>query len=186
MWSRLYRNHVMLAFPTYDSAKHAWAPQVDINWFLGAARDSKFVRFPTRCMTEEEAVRRALARGQTWVDNRLKRMEGVSSKRRRMFDMIHAFKANPERLRTAQPAPKRTVKPSLSFEEFVHLLAHKGFTLSAKTLQRSFAALVKAKRLKHWSWAQTKRKLVRAGRDRVPAGATPRVPVTERAWCRIL
>ena len=36
MWSRLYRNHVIMAFPTYDTVANAWAPQVDINWFAGS------------------------------------------------------------------------------------------------------------------------------------------------------
>jgi len=73
MWSKLYRGHVMVAFPTYDIANHAWAPQVDISWFLGPAHDSKFVRFPNRFSTEDQAASWALARGQAWIDNHLKR-----------------------------------------------------------------------------------------------------------------
>jgi hypothetical protein len=41
MWSRLYRNHVIMAFPTYDTVANAWAPQADINWFAGSSHDSK-------------------------------------------------------------------------------------------------------------------------------------------------
>ena len=63
MWSRLYRKHVIMAFPTYDTVANAWAPQADINWFAGTSHDSKFVKFSKRCTTEEEAV--------TWVVQRL-------------------------------------------------------------------------------------------------------------------
>jgi hypothetical protein len=74
MWSRLYRNHVIMAFPSYDTVANAWAPQADINWFAGSSHDSKFVRFSKRCTTEEEAVTWGLRRSEVWVDNRLRRL----------------------------------------------------------------------------------------------------------------
>ena len=100
MWSRLYRNHVLMAFPTYDSAKHAWVPQVDINWFIGPSHDSRFVRFPVRFLTEDEAVSWALSRGRAWIDKHVKRPQGHPARRRRMFDVIEAFNQN---LTTARP-----------------------------------------------------------------------------------
>jgi hypothetical protein len=191
MWSRLYRNHVLMAFPTYDSAKHAWVPQVDINWFLGPSHDSTFVRFPSHFLTEDEAVRWALARGQAWIDKRLERLQGRAPKRRRMFDMIEAFnesltKASPQQPRPAQAGPSRSLKPSLTFEEFTHLLAQKkGLTFSVKTLQKSYAALVKVRKTKRWSWAETKRKVMRAQHAPATTGAPRRIPLSERAWDRI-
>jgi hypothetical protein len=74
MWSRLYRNHVIMAFPTYDTVANAWAPQADINWFAGTSHDSKFVQFSKRCTTDEEAVTWVLRRSEVWVDNRLRRL----------------------------------------------------------------------------------------------------------------
>ena len=74
MWSRLYRNHVIMAFPTYDTVANAWAPQADINWFAGTSHDSKFIQFSKRCTTEEEAVTWVLRRSEVWVDNRLRRL----------------------------------------------------------------------------------------------------------------
>ena len=74
MWSRLYRNHVIMAFPTYDTIANAWAPQADINWFAGSSHDSQFVQFSKRCASEEEAVTWALRRSEVWVDNRLRRL----------------------------------------------------------------------------------------------------------------
>jgi hypothetical protein len=83
-----------MAFPIYDIAKHGWAPQVEINSFLGPSHDSTFVRFPSRFLTEGEAVHWALARGQAWIDKRLERLQSRAPKRRRMFDMIEAFNDN--------------------------------------------------------------------------------------------
>ena len=190
MWSRLYRNHVLMAFPTYDSAKHAWVPQVDINWFIGPSHDSRFVRFPVRFLTEDEAVSWALSRGQAWIDIHLERLRGRAPKRRRMFDMIEAFNQGLTTVRLQQPpvalaAPKRAVKVSLTFDEFAHLLAQKRFTFSVKTLQKSYAALVKVRKTKRWSWAETKRKVMRAQQALAPAGAPRRIPLSERAWGRI-
>ena len=53
MWSRLYRNHVIMAFPTYDTVANAWAPQADINWFAGTSYDSEFVQFSLLSTAEE-------------------------------------------------------------------------------------------------------------------------------------
>jgi len=101
MWSRLYRGHVMVAFPTYDIANHAWAPQVDISWFFGPAHDSKFVRFPNRFSTEDQAATWALARGQAWIDNHLKRLHSGGFRRRHAAELTGAneipwAKANPQ------------------------------------------------------------------------------------------
>jgi len=105
MWSRLYRNHVLMAFPTYDSAKHAWVPQVDINWFIGPSHDSRFVRFPVRFLTEDEAVSWALSRGQAWIDIHLERLRGRAPKRRRMFEL--GFVPRPGMDRHTPRAPAR-------------------------------------------------------------------------------
>ena len=29
MWSRVYRNHFIMAFPSFDTATNAWAPQLE-------------------------------------------------------------------------------------------------------------------------------------------------------------
>jgi len=191
MWSRLYRKHVLMAFPTYDSAKRGWAPQVDINWFLGPAHDSTFVRFPVRFLTEDEAVSWALSRGQAWIDKHLERLQGHPARRRRTFDMIEAFNQNlttarPQQPPPAQARPNRSLKSSLTFEEFTYLLAQKkGLTFSVKTLQKSYDALVKVKKIKRWSWAEAKRKVMRAQQAPASAGAPRRIPLSERAWSRI-
>ena len=190
MWSRLYRDHVLMAFPTYDSAKHAWVPQVDIDWFLGTSRDSTFVRFPRRFLTEDEAVTCALARGQAWMDKRLERLQGRALVRR-MFDMTDARdesvkKASVKQPRPTHAAPKPYAKQTFTFEEFESLLAQKGLTINVKTLQKSYAALVKLKKIKRWSWAEAKRKAMRAQHAPTPTGTQPRIPLSERAWGKIV
>ncbi|HXG52809.1 MAG TPA: hypothetical protein VNN77_15535 [candidate division Zixibacteria bacterium] len=71
MWSRLYRNHAMIPCPTFDTASASWVPQVAISWWEDVSRRFEFVEFPDRVTSEEEAVRCALARAETWVDHRL-------------------------------------------------------------------------------------------------------------------
>ena len=190
MWSRLYRDHVLMAFPTYDSAKHAWVPQVDINWFIGTSHDSTFVRFPRRFLTEDEAVSCALARGQAWIDKRLERLQSQSPQRRRMLGMIEALnesltKASVKQPRPVQAATKPHAKQSFTFEEFESLLAQKGLAFNVRTLQKSYAALVKVKKIKRWSWAEAKRKVMRAQQTPAAAGTPRRIPLTERAWGKI-
>jgi hypothetical protein len=104
MWSRLYRNHVIMAFPSYDTVANAWAPQADINWFAGSSHDSKFVRFSKRCTTEEEAVTWALKRSEVWVDNRLRRLSrAILPGRDRRIDMIEATKTHAGKVTPKQP-----------------------------------------------------------------------------------
>jgi hypothetical protein len=104
MWSRLYRNHVIMAFPTYDTVTKAWAPQADINWFAGSFHDSKFVQFSKRCTTEEEAVTWVLRRSEVWVDNRLRRLSGaILPERGRGIDMIEAAKSHLGKVTPEQP-----------------------------------------------------------------------------------
>ena len=106
MWSRLYRNHVIMAFPTYDTVANAWAPQADINWFAGSSHDSKFVRFSKRCMTEQEAVTWALRRSEVWVDNRLRRLNrAILPERGRAIDMIEAAKSHLGKVTPEQARP---------------------------------------------------------------------------------
>ena len=106
MWSRLYRNHVIMAFPTYDTVTNAWAPQADIDWFAGSFHDSKFVQFSKRCTTEEEAVTWALRRSEVWVDNRLRRLSrAILPERGCGIDMIEATKSHLGKVTPEQSRP---------------------------------------------------------------------------------
>ena len=108
MWSRLYRNHVIMAFPSYDTVASAWAPQADINWFAGSSHDSQFVRFFKRCTTEREAVTWALRRSEVWVDNRLRLSRGILPERGRGIGMIEAVKTHLGEVIPKQPVRTRS------------------------------------------------------------------------------
>ncbi len=197
MWSRLYRNHVIMPFPSYDTAASAWAPQADISWCAGPSRESEFVKFPNRFMTEADAVACALRGGEAWIDNRLGRLRsGKGSEPARVIDMIGALKKSLGKVSPTQPA--RTQGPiqwhaekTFTFGQFKSVIAKRGVKLSEQTLQKSYAALVKLRKNNHWSWAQTRQKVEHSRQDSSTAQSPARqqraalIPLTERDWRRI-
>lgn len=197
MWSRLYRNCVIMPFPSYDTATNAWAPQADISWCVGPSRESEFVRFPNRFMTEAEAVACALRSGEAWIDNRLGRLRSVSeSEHARVIDMIGALKKSLEKVRPTQsPLAQGSIQwqaeKSFTFDQFKSAIAKSGLKLSEQTLQKSYTALVKLRKNNHWSWAQTRRKVEHSQQDRGAAQSSARrqktgqIPLTVRDWRRI-
>ena len=66
-----YRDHVIMACPSFDTAKVAWRVQADISWCADTRRDSVFVRFRGRGKTEADAVHRAIQNSLDWIDRRL-------------------------------------------------------------------------------------------------------------------
>jgi hypothetical protein len=173
MWSRLYRTHVIMAFPSYDTVANAWAPQADINWFAGTSHDSKFVRFSKRCTTEEEAVNCALRRSEVWVNNRLRRLSrAILPGRGRGTDMIesaktHLGKVTPEQLVRARSATEPGPEKTLTFYQFKCAFGGSGLKLSDENLQQSHAALTKPRNHNHdhWSRLETRRKLEHTRQD---------------------
>jgi hypothetical protein len=194
MWSRLYRNHVIMAFPTYDTVANAWAPQADINWFAGSSHDSKFVRFSKRCMTEQEAVTWALRRSEVWVDNRLRRLSrAILPERGRGIDMIEAAKSHLGKVTPEQPVRARSATESrpektLTFYQVKCAFGGSGLKLSDENLQKSHAALTKPRNHNHdhWSRLETRRKLEQTRQD-LTAAMLPRaahIPLRQRPWRR--
>jgi hypothetical protein len=196
MWSRLYRNHVIMPFPTYDTAANAWAPQADISWCVGPSRESEFVKFPNRFMTEADAVACALRSGEAWIDNRLGRLRsGSGSEHARMIDMIGALKKSLGKTDLTQPPRSQGsiqwhAQKRFTFGQFKSAIAKSGVKLSEQTLQKSYAALVKLRKNNHWSWAQTRRTVEHSQQDHSAAQSPARqprarIPLTERDWRRI-
>lgn len=69
MSSRLYGDHLIMAFPSFDTTTNRWAPQADISWnHKSPRRKFAFVRFPKRCKTEAEAITAALNMAEAWID----------------------------------------------------------------------------------------------------------------------
>lgn len=120
MWRRLYRNHVIMAFPSYDTATNAWAPQADISWCAGPARESEFVKFPNRFMTEADAVACALRMGQAWIDNRLGRLRSeTGSEHARVIEMVGALKKGLGKVSPRQSARRCRDWPSRGLMSFL-------------------------------------------------------------------
>ena len=71
MWSRTYRDHFIMAFPSFDAATRKWRAQADISWLAGNRRDSAFVRYPPHRATEVQAVDFALQQSLNWIDERI-------------------------------------------------------------------------------------------------------------------
>ena len=198
MWSRLYRNHVIMPFPSYDTAANAWAPQADISWCVGTSRESEFVRFPNRFMTEADAVACALRKGEAWIDHHLGRLRSTSgSEHTSVIDMIRTLKKSQNKLSPtqgprAQGSIQRHAEKTFTFGQFKSVIGKSGVKLSEHTLQKSYSALVRLRKNNHWSWAQTRRKVEHSQQDCVavqsPTGqqrAARGIPLTERDWLRI-
>ena len=191
MWSRLYRNHFIMAFPSFDTATNAWAPQADISWSGGPSRESEFIRFPKRVMTEREAVTFALKMGQSWINRRLKYSRlTIGSDRGKIVDMIGSLRG-PEKTtlkgRVPTFAERRMEKP-FTFDQFKSAMAATGLRISSQKLEKSYAALVKLRKNHHLSWAETRRKVeslnreLRSARPVHQQSRATRLPLTERAW----
>jgi hypothetical protein len=196
MWSRLYRNHFIMAFPSYDTATSAWAPQADISWCTGPTRESEFVRFPNRVMSEAEAIACALDNGQLWIDSRLKRLpSGVGTRRGRVIEMVGALKESLTKETSKQPrraqSTERRLDKTFTFNEFKSVIAASGLRISDPILQKSYGALVKLRKNRHWSWAEAKRKVehsqqaLTASRSSERRPPYARIPLTEREWRRM-
>jgi len=193
MWSRLYRNHVIMPFPSYDTAANAWASQADISWCVGPSRESTFVRFANRFTTEADAVACALQKGEAWIDNHLGRLSEHAS----VIDMIGTLKKSQRKLGpTKSPRSQGSIQwhgeKTFTFDQFKSVIGKSGVKLSEHTLQKSYAALVKLRKNNHWSWAQTRQKVKHSQQDRVAAQSPTEqhrpargIPLTERDWLRM-
>lgn len=176
MWSRSYRKHVIMAFPSFDTVTNLWAAQADISWPSGAMRESAFVRFPTRAMSETEAVALALNRGKSWIDRRLR-----GDRRERILDRVMELR-DKTRTRT-----KESGKP-FTFSEFKASLLRGSLKPSEESLHKSYSALMKLAKA-GCSPAEIKLK-VKHSQERLTARGSSRkvlnLPLTEEDWRRLV
>ncbi len=197
MWSRSYRKHVIMAFPSFDTATNLWAPQADISWPTGPERESEFVRFPIRVMSESEAVACALSRGKSWIDRRLKHrsdsnaesnlvVQGIASLQERLTK-IHPKPA----MRIQSIMPKYSTAP-ITFDQFKSTVARIGANSTDSSLRKSYSALMKLQKSVNCSWAEIKRRIEQSqGKPTTAQPGTRRnnsrwLPLTERDWRRIV
>jgi hypothetical protein len=190
---RLYRNHVIMTFPSFDTATSAWAPQANISWSVGPAREFEFVRFPNRLATEGEAMAFALRMGEEWIDRRLRRLRrGIGERRARVIDMIGAQSAERSAHKQRQfEAVTEMRRESFTFKQFKSAIAKSGLNVNEQLLQKSYAALAKLRSQQHLSWADARKKVEQSQEDLKAGGSpqtrsrAPRLPLTERDWRRI-
>src|SRR5215475_3131177 len=193
MWSRLYRKHVIMAFPSYDTVTNAWAPQADINWFAGSSHDSQFARFSECCATEEEAVAWALSRSKVWVDNRLQRLRrAILPGRGRGIDIIEAAKTHLGKVTPEQPVRGRSATEpgsgkTLTFYVLTCAFGGSGF----KTQRREFAekprGIDQTRSHGHRCRLELRKKLEHTRQD-LTAAMLPRgthIPLRQRLWRKV-
>jgi len=188
MWSRSYRKHVIMAFPSFDAATNLWAPQADISWPTGPERQSEFVRFPLRVMTESEAVACALRKGQSWIDNRLKAHRGENP----AMSVVNRINNLPSDFRKTNLKPpakssaliRNDSSEAFTFAQFKSAVVRPGTKLSEAALRKSYSGLMQLQKNRNCSTAEI-RATVKRAQDLLPSRSTRRLPMTERDWRKI-
>lgn len=188
MWCRSYRDHAIMAFPSFNAASGFWLCQANISWVVDASRESAFVRFPKRAVSEVEAVAKALTAAEAWVDKRLKARPVFAPASGLRSSILRAGPAHesdhlPRLSRSAQPSLR-----TLTFDQFKSLMRQYGHKASEQSLHKSYAALLLLRKQGHRSWAQIEFK-IRHPREQAldSQGWKPaRLPLTMKDWRRII
>jgi hypothetical protein len=190
MWTRLHRDHFIMAFPSFDTATNSWTPQADISWCAGPVRESEFVRFRTHATTEDEAVNFALHKGVAWINQRLRHL-GKAPVHARGGDVIEALRHRHSR-QSSVLGPTTSQPDTLTFNQFKSVVSKLGLSGSDQSLRKSYDALIKLRKSRHWTWAEIRNKVEQSQgfrtATRQSARRTPgaRLPLTPRQWRRIV
>jgi hypothetical protein len=190
MWCRSYRDHAIMAFPSFNAASGFWLCQANISWVVGASRESAFVRFPKRAANEGEAVAKALNAAAAWVDKRLKAQPMFASANHLRSSTL---RADPTHGREGNQMPRLTRSPqpftrTLTFDQFKLLMRQHGHHGSEQSLHKSYAALALLRKQGHRSWAQIEFK-IRHPREEALASQgwkSARLPLTTKDWRQII
>jgi hypothetical protein len=192
MWSRLYRDHFIMAFPSFDTTTNSWAPQADISWCAGPVRESEFVRFRTRATTEDEAVNFALHKGVAWINQRLKHL-GKTCVVHEHGNVIEALRERHSRQSSMlRPTTAASQTKTLTFNQFKSVMNKLGLSDSEQSLRKSYDALIKLRKIRHWTWADIRDKVQHSQEFRTAARRSARrtqaarLPLTPRQWRRIV
>lgn len=194
MWYRSYRGHVIMPFPSFDTATKSWAPQANISWVAGAMRESAFVRFSMRATSESGAVDCALRAAKIWIDNHKResheRWDGAGVPE--TFPVTHLLKSNARHPRRLEATLPRNSGRTLTFDDFKANIACLGANATEHSLIKSYAALNQLRKNSHCSWAQIKSRLKRSQENIATHDPTDRrgravgLPLTPRDWRRII
>jgi hypothetical protein len=193
MWSRLHRDHFIMAFPSFDTTTNSWAPQADISWCAGPVRESEFVRFRTRATTEDEAVNFALHKGVAWINQRLKHLGKACVVHERGGDVIDALQEQHSRRSSLlRPTTSASQTKTLTFNQFKSVMSKLGLSGSEQSLRKSYDALIKLRKIRHWTWADIRDKVQQSQgvrtvtRRSVRRTQAARLPLTPQQWRRIV
>lgn len=194
MWYRSYRNHVIMAFPSFDTATNSWAPQANISWVIGPARESAFVRFSMRTASESEAVDCALKAAKTWIDKHKRENRELwdATLERETSPAGKLVIRNSRQVQRIHSALSRTSARTLTFDDFKTNVAGLGANATERSLIKSYGALIQLRKNSHCSWAQIKSKLKRSQENIAAHQPTNRraqaagLPLTPRDWRRII
>jgi hypothetical protein len=198
MASRLYGDHFIMAFPSFDTATNGWVPQVDVTWdHKSPSRKFVFIRFPNRFKTEAEAEDFALEMTQTWIDKHPRRLHGYGARSGRVIDVMAALKQGLARSPSKQlgrdqlASERHLAEKSFTFNQFKSTISASG-KISEQKLLKSYMALIKLRKNKRLSWAEARRKVEHSQQDLTTTLSTmrrpraARIPLTERDWRRIV
>ena len=186
MWYRSYRNHVIMAFPSFDTSTSRWAPQASISWVDGSARKSEFVRFAKRVMTEGDAVALALRASHTWIDERL-RMDEASR-----HGADNEAPSLDERSAPLKSDRGKVARRALTYAQFKTLMQKSGLGGSEESLHKSYTALAQLRKHNHCSWTHIKVRMKYCQENALAVHAKPiktkpaRLPLTMRDWRRVI
>jgi len=197
MWYRSYRDHVIMPFPSFDTASKSWAPQASISWVAGSMRDSVFLRFPQRTASEDDAVVCAASCAKIWIDKHIEEDPGRRDQTGARKDVVHRptglfVKPASRQSRRIQPRIPRRPQTPLTFEDFKTQLLGRGVTLDERSLVKSYAALIQLHKNSHCTWSQIKSRLKRSQEILAAAKSTQRrtkagdLPLTSQDWRRII
>ncbi|HEX7228938.1 MAG TPA: hypothetical protein VF452_00985 [Candidatus Binatia bacterium] len=181
-----------MAFPSFDAATNSWAPQADISWPIGPERESEFVRFPLRVMTESEAVACALRRGRSWIDNRLKAhsaQNAVSVTVDRIDSLSNSLRRTNLKPSIQLSAVRNEPTEAFTFAQFKSAVAGSSTKISQSALRKSYSGLMQLQKSKNWSTAEVRATVNRLQELSVSRSTRHaqryRFPMTERDWRKI-
>jgi hypothetical protein len=193
MWSRLHRDYFIMAFPSFDTTTNSWTPQADISWCAGPVRESEFVRFRTHAPTEDEAVNFALHKGVAWINQRLKHLRKACVVDERGGDVIEALQERRTRQSSLLPSTTAASQTkTLTFNQFKSVMSKRGLSGSEQSLRKSYDALIKLGKIRHWTWADIRDKVQQSQGFRTAARRAARrtqaaqLPLTLRQWRRLV
>lgn len=197
MSSRLYGDHFIMAFPSFDTASNGWVPQADISWdHKSPVRKFAFIRFPNRYRTEAEAIDASLEMAIAWIDKHGSGLQRHASTSEQVIDAAEFLKNSLAKVAGKQadrsaPGTQEGPKQSFTFGHFKAAIAERGLQISDQTLQKSYEALLKLRKNNHWSWAEARRKveqsqqILKSSRAPMRGPRTARIPLTQRDWRKI-